>query len=118
MAQPALPRKSPATWGVIAVLLIIAITGTLWVPIYARSAPALGGFPFFYWFQLIWVPVTGGLCWICYLLAKHRPTRDTRPRDGGGRSDEPSQRGYAGHPRRRVPDRHLHRLRFSPLAPG
>ena len=84
MAQPALPRKSPVTWGVIAVLLTIAIAGTLWVPLYARSAPALGGFPFFYWFQLIWVPVTGALCWICYLLAKNRPPREARPRDGRG----------------------------------
>ena len=84
MAQTALPRKSPVTWGVIAVLLSIAIAGTLWVPLYARSTPALGSFPFFYWFQLIWVPVTGVLCWICYLLAKNRPPRDAGSRDGRG----------------------------------
>ena len=84
MAQPALRGKNPVTWAAIAVLLIIAITGTLWVPIYARSAPTLGGFPFFYWFQLIWVPVTGVLCWICYLLARNKPARDATSGDGGG----------------------------------
>ena len=49
MAQPAPAGKSPATWGVVGVLLAAAIIGTLWVPIYARSMPALGPFPFFYW---------------------------------------------------------------------
>ena len=42
MAQPAPAGKSPATWGVVVVLLAVAIVGTLWVPIYARSMPELG----------------------------------------------------------------------------
>ncbi len=85
MAQPAPSGKSPATWGVVTVLLIVAITGTLWVPIYARSMPKLGDFPFFYWFQLIWVPVTGVLCWICYLLLRSKPAPAARPEHGRGR---------------------------------
>jgi hypothetical protein len=56
-----------------AVLLIVAVMGTLWVPVYARSMPRLGPFPFFYWYQLIWVPVSAGLCWICYLLLRTGP---------------------------------------------
>ncbi len=70
MAQHAHTGKSPATWGVVAILLAVAIMGTLWVPIYARSMPALGPFPFFYWYQLIWVPATAVLLWICYLLLR------------------------------------------------
>jgi cytochrome bd-type quinol oxidase subunit 2 len=70
MTHYARSRKSPATWTVVAILLAIAILGTLWVPLYARSAPKLGPFPFFYWFQLIWVPATAVLCWICYLLLR------------------------------------------------
>jgi len=85
MAQPAPPGKSPATWGVVTVLLIVAIAGALWVPIYARSMPKLGDFPFFYWFQLIWVPVTGVLCWICYLLLRGKPAAAARPEHGRGR---------------------------------
>jgi hypothetical protein len=70
MIQPALSGKSPATQFTVTVLLIVAIVGTLWVPIYARATPKLGPFPFFYWYQLIWVPVSSVLCWICYLLLK------------------------------------------------
>ncbi len=79
MAQHALPGKSPARWGTVTVLLAVAIGGTLWVPLYARSLPALGPFPFFYWYQFIWVPLSAVLCWICYLLLRTKPTR------GGGR---------------------------------
>ena len=54
MGQHTVKGKSPATWGIVTVLLIIAIAGTLWVPLYAHSLPKLGPFPFFYWYQLIW----------------------------------------------------------------
>jgi len=84
MAQRAPAGKSPATWGAVTVLLAVAITGTLCVPIYARSMPELGHFPFFYWFQLIWVPVTGGLCWICYLLLRTKPAPGRGPGATGG----------------------------------
>ena len=79
MAQPAPSDKSPATRVAVAVLLGVAIIGTLWVPIYARYLPKLGNFPFFSWSQLIWVPTTAVLLWICYLLLRTRPTRGTRP---------------------------------------
>jgi len=84
MSQHARPGKSPATWGVVAILLIIAIGGTLWVPIYARSLPKLGPFPFFYWYQFIWVPVSAVLCWICYVLLKSKPPSHARTAGGGG----------------------------------
>jgi Protein of unknown function (DUF3311) len=81
MALHARPGTSPARWGVVTVLLVVAIAGTLWVPIYARSAPKLGSLPFFYWYQLIWVPVSAVLCWICYLLLKSKPrNRGVAPR--------------------------------------
>jgi len=83
MAQPASSGKSPATWGTVTVLLTVAIIGTLWVPIYARSLPKLGPFPFFYWFQLIWVPITAALCWISYRLVRNKPVPDTGSGDGG-----------------------------------
>lgn len=89
MAQSAPSGKGPATRGVAAVLLIVAIAGTLWVPFYARSTPTLGDFPFFYWYQLIWVPTVAILCWICYLLLRTKPERVTGrhgagPHHGGG----------------------------------
>jgi hypothetical protein len=75
MAHVAPPGRRPRTWGLVTILLGAAIAGTLWVPIYARSGPKLGPFPFFYWYQLIWVPVTAVLCWVCYLLLKSKPGR-------------------------------------------
>ena len=84
MGQHARSGKSPATMGVVAVLLIVAIIGTLWVPIYARSLPELGHFPFFYWYQLIWVPLTAAILWICYLLLRTKPTPGAGPGNGRG----------------------------------
>jgi hypothetical protein len=55
----------------------------LWVPIYARSLPKLGDFPFFYWYQLILVPVTAILSWLCHLLLRTKPATPTaRHREG------------------------------------
>ncbi len=88
MAQPAPrvrgPVRRPATRAVVAVLLTVAVAGTLWVPLYARSLPELGPFPFFYWYQLIWVPLTAAMLWICYLLLRTKPTPDAGPGDGRG----------------------------------
>ncbi|MGO7180708.1 DUF3311 domain-containing protein [Rhizobium brockwellii] len=47
-------------------LLLIPFIGLLWVPFYNFHDPALLGFPFFYWYQLLWVPVTAFLTWIAY----------------------------------------------------
>jgi protein-S-isoprenylcysteine O-methyltransferase Ste14 len=71
--------KSPAIKATVTVMLTVAVAGALWVPIYARTAPKLGDFPFFYWYQLILVPVTALLCWISYLLLRTRPPKPARP---------------------------------------
>ena len=39
-----------------AVLLLLLIPYlVLWVPLYNMVEPTLFGFPFFYWFQLVWI---------------------------------------------------------------
>jgi len=43
------------------VLLLLPFVGLLWVPFYNCNWPRLFGFPFFYWYQLAWVPVTAVL---------------------------------------------------------
>jgi hypothetical protein len=68
MGQPNPPRKRAVTWIAITVLLLASVVGTLWVPFYARATPKLGDFPFFYWYQLIWVPIVAVLSWLAYLL--------------------------------------------------
>ena len=84
MAQTTRPGKRPATLVAVTILLLVGVAGTLVVPIYARSAPKWGDFPFFYWYQLIWVPVVALLCWLSYLLVRSRPTpsADTAPANG------------------------------------
>lgn len=68
-----MPRKSPAAYAAAAVLVLIGVAATLWVPSYARTTPKLGSFPFFYWYQLIWVPAIAVLSWLVYLLLRTRP---------------------------------------------
>jgi len=40
------------------ILLLIPCVACLWVPVFNVSAPELFGIPFFYWFQLLLVPVS------------------------------------------------------------
>jgi hypothetical protein len=47
-------------------LLLVPFIGLLWVPFYNFLEPALFGFPFFYWYQLAWVPITSVLIWLVY----------------------------------------------------
>lgn len=70
MAQHRAPRKHTGTWIVITVLLAAAVIGTLWVPFYNHLTPVFGGFPFFYWYQLMWVPIVAILAAIAYLLSR------------------------------------------------
>jgi len=63
-------RRHVGTWIVITVLLAAALIGTLWVPFYNHTTPTLWGFPYFYWYQLMWVPIVAILGAAAYLLSK------------------------------------------------
>ena len=87
MTEPTVPPRGPGrpiTWTVVGVLLAIGVAGTLIVPIYARATPKAGAFPFFYWYQLLWVPLVAILSFVCYLLVR-RTGRASRTE---GRRDE------------------------------
>jgi hypothetical protein len=47
-------------------LLLLPFIGLLWVPFYNFLEPSLFGFPFFYWYQLAWVPVCSLLIWLVH----------------------------------------------------
>jgi uncharacterized protein DUF3311 len=47
-------------------ILLLPFIGLLWLPFYNKAEPALWGFPFFYWYQFVWVFVTSILIWIVY----------------------------------------------------
>ncbi len=51
-------------------LLLLPVLGLLWVPFYDRPGPPLLGFPFFYWYQLAWVPLTSLLVWTVWRLER------------------------------------------------
>ncbi len=51
-------------------LLIIPFITTLFPGIYAFDAPRLAGFPFFYWYQLAMVLVSGILTAVVYFKTK------------------------------------------------
>ena len=82
MTQPAVKPKHPIaahpwTSAVITILVVADIWFALYVPLYARATPKVGDFPFFYFYLMIYMPVTGIVMWIVYLLQKRlRPPGD------------------------------------------
>ncbi|GAA1549172.1 DUF3311 domain-containing protein [Actinomadura kijaniata] len=65
------PARTPTFRRVLAgVLLVVPFVVYLAVPSYAKVTPKLAGFPFFYWWQLLWVVLTA----VCIGVA-HRLTR-------------------------------------------
>ncbi len=70
-------RLSP-TKVAVTVILLIAIVTPLLVSTYAFDEPRLFGFPFFYWYQLLWVFIAAGLCGVAFLLLKRERERYRR----------------------------------------
>ena len=54
------------------VLLLLPFAGLLYPPLYAKDVPELWGIPFFYWYQLAWVPVAAVLTWFVYTRTRAR----------------------------------------------
>ncbi|MDN5005416.1 DUF3311 domain-containing protein [Bradyrhizobium sp. GCM10027634] len=50
----------------IRLLLLLPFIGLMIVPFYNIREPYLLGFPFFYWYQLAWVPLTSLLTYTVY----------------------------------------------------
>jgi uncharacterized RDD family membrane protein YckC len=51
-------------------LLVLPFIALLWVPFYNSVEPTLGGFPFFYWYQFLWLLITSGLIIFLYYRAE------------------------------------------------
>ena len=62
-------QTSRSSW--LWLLLLIPYIGLLWVPFYNQVEPRLFGFPFFYWYQLMWVPISALLTWLVYRGLDH-----------------------------------------------
>jgi len=48
------------------VLLLLPFAAMLSVPTFASGAPALGGIPFFFWYQFLWVIISALLTGLAY----------------------------------------------------
>lgn len=68
-AAPAVRRavSRPVNW-----LLLLPLIGTLVPEFYNRTTPALGGMPFFYWYQLVWIAVSVACTWAVYRANRGR----------------------------------------------
>ncbi|WP_441250312.1 DUF3311 domain-containing protein [Kitasatospora sp. McL0602] len=56
--------------------LAVPVVALLWVSSYAKITPKLGGVPFFYWYQILWIPLSAVFTSAAYVLLN----RDTKHR--------------------------------------
>lgn len=62
---------------VIGLCLVAPFVAMLWVGSYAKADPSFAGIPFFYWYQMAWVPISTALTMLAYQLWR----RDQRARE-------------------------------------
>ncbi len=55
--------KKRSSWRL---LLLVPFIATLWVPFYNRVEPTFIGIPFFYWYLLLWAPLSALITWIVF----------------------------------------------------
>ena len=58
------------------ILLAIPCIAVLVVPFYNTLEPSFLGIPFFYWWQLVWVPLSGIFIAIVYKMVVHPGSGD------------------------------------------
>jgi len=58
-----MPNRASRKWFLLLLLPFIAL---LWSPSYARMSPELWGIPFFYWYQLAWIPLSAVITTFVY----------------------------------------------------
>ena len=51
-------------------LLLVPFIALLVVPLYNFREPALFGFPFFYWYQLLWVLICSAVIAVVHAMTK------------------------------------------------
>ena len=54
-------------------LLLVPLVGVLIPPIYNSADPKLIGIPFFYWYQMVWIPIS-----VLCTVVVYRKTRGDR----------------------------------------
>jgi membrane protein implicated in regulation of membrane protease activity len=64
----------PLTSAAIAILMAANIFFVLYTPIYSKVTPKVGDFPFFYFYLLIFMPITSVAMWLIVRLQKRLGT--------------------------------------------
>jgi membrane protein implicated in regulation of membrane protease activity len=84
------PPTNKTLIAIASVLLLIPIVALLWVGSYARETPRLAGFPFFFWYQFLWVFICAGATFAAHrlVLAARKP--------GPGTTGKPERMGDTG----------------------
>ena len=62
-------RREPWAWYA---TLVIPFVTTLWVPFYNRAEPTLFGWPFFYWYLFLWIPLVAAWNGVVYVATHAR----------------------------------------------
>ena len=87
----------PANKGLLAlaaVLLAIPVIALMWVSSYSKVEPRLWGFPFFIWYQFLWVFLCSALTYTAYrLVLKARPHRPMGQDERHSRKAGPGRHG-------------------------
>jgi membrane protein implicated in regulation of membrane protease activity len=93
-AQPHQHDREPRTRPRVSVAMVLAwvclavpFVALLWVGSYAKTAPEVAGFPFFFWYQLLWVFIAAALTSVAYRVYRRRDAR--RRAAKGVRADVP-----------------------------
>jgi hypothetical protein len=71
MAAPT-PEKAPRSGRAWLLLFVLPFVGTLWVPFYDGLEPRIGGVPYFYWYQFLWIGLGAVLTAVVYLATRRR----------------------------------------------
>ena len=81
-ARPERPASSGTgkVWTVVGVLLAVGVVIPILVGTYDSETPELAGFPFYYWFQFLLIPVVSTLTYIAFKLSESATERDRAAR--------------------------------------
>ncbi len=80
-ARPERPASGTGrVWAVVGVLLAVGVVVPILVGTYDSEAPELAGFPFYYWFQFLLIPVVSTLTYIAFKLSQSATERDRAAR--------------------------------------
>jgi hypothetical protein len=92
-----MPPTNKGLLAVAGVCLLIPVVALMWVASYNQETPRLGGIPFFFWYQFVWVFITSAFTYTAHrlvLAARGEGGRDvdevgTPPNEPVGGGDTP-----------------------------